>query len=320
MAILAGIDEAGYGPTLGPLVVTGVSFHVPDDQLSACLWTTLRASCAATTARSGPRLVIADSKKLYSSRGGLAPLERAALVMLAVAGHRPKSRRCLLEVVSPGTQQELDQYPWYAQGDVALPVCRDLGDIPTKANAVRTDCAAHDVQLSGVLSEVLPAGRFNRLARSTRNKAVVLLGLVMRVADRILRAAPRERVRLCIDRLGGKQHYREALATALPEYELQILEESSTRSRYRLVRAQVVRDIEFITSGEKHSFAIALASVFSKYIRELHMHMFNRYWTTHQRALKPTAGYYTDARRWLEDAASTIDRLNVDRNMLVRLR
>ncbi|MCH8916798.1 MAG: hypothetical protein IIC52_01970 [Proteobacteria bacterium] len=38
MAIVAGIDEAGFGPTLGPLVVSGVAFRVPDDQVDRCLY------------------------------------------------------------------------------------------------------------------------------------------------------------------------------------------------------------------------------------------------------------------------------------------
>lgn len=318
MAVYAGIDEAGYGPTLGPLVVSGVAFRVPDERLDACLWDTLRGSCASVRDRSGRRLTVADSKKLYSSRGSLAPLERAALVMLAVGGHRPETWRGLLELLAPETGRELECYPWYAGADVRLPLSNDVGDIPTRANAVRIDCAANGIELLGVFSEVLPVGRFNRLIKSTRNKAVVLLGLALRVVDRILGAARQERVRLCIDRLGGRQHYRESLATALPEYELQILEESPLRSSYRLVCAPRVRDIEFVTSGEARHFPVALASVYSKYLRELHMHVFNRYWTAQQGDLRPTAGYFTDARRWLGDATQTLDRLMVDRGMLLR--
>ena len=33
MGLVIGMDEAGYGPNLGPLVVTGVAFEVPDDRL-----------------------------------------------------------------------------------------------------------------------------------------------------------------------------------------------------------------------------------------------------------------------------------------------
>ncbi len=55
-----GIDEAGYGPTLGPLVVTawGMSFPEGKDDL----WHTLRDSVSRR--KSDPGIVVADSKKV----------------------------------------------------------------------------------------------------------------------------------------------------------------------------------------------------------------------------------------------------------------
>ncbi|MHC4951781.1 MAG: ribonuclease HII, partial [Planctomycetota bacterium] len=38
MATLVGIDEAGYGPLLGPLVVSAVSFDMPENLLRANHW------------------------------------------------------------------------------------------------------------------------------------------------------------------------------------------------------------------------------------------------------------------------------------------
>lgn len=320
MAILAGLDEAGFGPVLGPLVVSGVAFRVPEDKLDRCLWDTLKASCTATPGRSDRRLVVADSKHLYHSRGGLAPLERAALVMLAVAGYRPPSWRALLDQLTPDAKEQLDHYPWYAGTDVSLPLSDGVGDIATQANAIRRDCVEQRIEFQGVFSETLPAGHYNRLVRNTRNKAVVLSGLAMRVVDRILRAAPRERVRLCIDRLGGRTHYREVLMTALAGYDLQILEESETRSAYRMVRSSRTCEIEFVRGGEARHFPVALASVYSKYLRELYMHVFNGYWSRQVAGLRPTAGYYTDGRRWLSEASAELDRRSIDRSILVRER
>jgi ribonuclease HII len=320
VAILAGIDEAGFGPTLGPLVVSGVIFRVPDDRLDQCLWGTLRATCASRVGRRGHRLVIADSKQLYRSRGSLQPLERAALVMLAVSGHRPASWHALLESIAPHAIEQLALYPWYVDAAVPLPVNEDIGDIATQANAIRRDCARQGVALCSVLSEPLPAGHFNRLVKSTRNKAVVLLGLVLRIVDRIMRFAPGERVRLHVDRLGGRAHYRDALMTALSGYDLQVLEESATRSAYRLCRASRTCEIDFVTTGEGRHLPVALASVYSKYQRELYMHAFNRYWSGQITGLRPTAGYYSDAHRWLDEAAPELERRSVDRTLLVRER
>ena len=74
----------------------------------------------------------------------------------------------------------------------------------TRANAVLRDCRAEGVAFAGVFVEPLTAGHFNRLVGSTRNKSVVSWGTTLRVVDRIMKSAPNERVRLCVDRLGGR--------------------------------------------------------------------------------------------------------------------
>ena len=320
MAILAGIDEAGFGPKLGPLVVSGVAFRVPDERVGQCLWKTLRATCTAKAGKAERRLQITDSKQLYRPPRGLAPLERAALVMLAVGDHSPKSWRSLLHTIAPGAVACLDQYAWYKGADVELPISDGVGDVGTRANAIRRDADEHDVTMSGVFSEPLPEGHFNRLVSNTRNKSVVLLGLVLRVMDRIMRSAPHERIRFLVDRLGGRTHYRDALLTAMPEYELEIREESQRCSVYRLTRSSRICEIAFVTDGDDRHFPVALASVYSKYVRELYMHVFNRYWSHQIAGLRPTAGYFTDAQRWLRDVGSELDQRSVDRNMLVRQR
>ena len=321
MAIVGGIDEAGYGPVLGPLVVSGVAFRVPDEQAGACLWDTLNGSVCSRMSGRNHRLVVADSKKLYRSGDGLVSLERAALVMLEAAGYHPRTWRALLERLAASQAIEaLAAYPWYSGADLPLPFSATVADIGTRANAVRRDMQAHQVEFFGGFCEPLLAGQFNALARATRNKSVVLVTLVMRIVDRIIRLARGERVCVHIDRLGGRQHYREPLQTAFPSHALRILEESSSRSAYRLASGAEVCEVEFVTGGEARRFPIALASIYSKYLRELYMHAFNSYWSERQTGLRPTAGYYTDAQRWLREAEPAIRRLTVERDMLVRSR
>lgn len=320
MAIVAGIDEAGYGPVLGPLVVSGVAFRVPDDHVDRCLWDTLRASCSARPGRDRRRLVVADSKVLHKSRGSLGSLERAALVMLTAAGYQPSTWRGLLDHVAPGAEQQLDKYPWYRGTDLNLPHSADVGDLTTQATPLRRDLTDHGVVLHGVFCEPLAAGHFNRLVQGTRNKAVVSLGLVLRIVERINRSARGQRVCLFIDRQGGRTRYRDPLMTSLPDYSLEILEESETRSSYRMHRSSTACEIVFVTKAESRHFPVALASVYSKYLRELYMHVFNAYWSTKLPGLRPTAGYYTDGHRWLREAATEIERQSVDRTLLVRAR
>ena len=320
MAIIAGIDEAGLGPLLGPLVVSGTAFRVPDSRIYDCLWETLDETCTSSISRDTRRLAVADSKQLFRGRASLAPLERAVLVTLAVNGCRPSTWQELLDHVAPSATEQLEVYPWYAASDVALPLSGDVGDVGTRANAILRNCRAKEVEPLGAFCEPLPEYHFNRLIESTNNKSVVLLGLALRVADRILRCGDDRRVRICVDRIGGRMRYREALSTAFPDYDLQILEETPEHSAYRLTRESRVCRFEFTVKGEQRHFTVALASAYSKYLRELYMHAFNSYWSGQVAGLRPTAGYYTDAKRWLLDVEPALRRLAVKPSTLVRQR
>lgn len=320
MGLLAGIDEAGYGPLLGPLVVSAVAVVVPDQQLETCLWNTLADTCTSRAGRHDGRLIVADSKTLYKNRSSLALLERTALVMLAAAGQHHDSSRGLLEGIWPQPLESLLGYPWYAGRDVKLPLADGVGDIATRANAVRRNLRRAGIGGLSVFGESLLVRQFNELVTKTGNKSVVLVGLVMRLLDKLIRSAREGRIRICVDRLGGRQHYREMLMTSFPAWTFQILMESPDRSAYRMSRSNTICEVEFVARGEQHHFAIALASVFSKYVREIYMHLLNTYWCGELPGLKPTAGYYTDARRWLAALSETLRRQRLDHSILVRAR
>src|SRR3954464_7575619 len=76
---VVGIDEAGYGPNLGPLVQAAVALYLPDDDPAG--WETLRPVVRRCGEKNDKRLLIDDSKKVYT-RGGLAALERAVQAAL----------------------------------------------------------------------------------------------------------------------------------------------------------------------------------------------------------------------------------------------
>lgn len=317
--IVVGIDEAGYGPTLGPLVVSGAAFEVPDALAEADLWDVLAKCVSRGSNRRDRRLPIADSKKLYQRAAGLTALERTALVMLHTAGRRPRTLRGLLKVVASEPARAMREYPWYADHDPPLPRTTTAADIATRANAVRRDATEKGVRLCGVFSEVLPEGHFNQQVAKTHNKATVSLHLMLCIAKRVLdrHAGP---VRFCIDRNGGREHYVEKLMAFFQGAKLRVVEESKLRSAYALELGARTMTVEFRVQGEDCHLPIALASVYSKYLRELLMEGLNTYFGARVEGLAPTAGYHGDAQRFLADIESAVVQERLDRAWLVRAR
>src|SRR5437879_3788489 len=87
MAWLVGIDEAGYGPNLGPLVMTAAPIAIPDGQKPTDLWQELSKVVRRHTDEDDGRLLVADSKQVYSPARGLVSLEKSVLAALHTSFH-----------------------------------------------------------------------------------------------------------------------------------------------------------------------------------------------------------------------------------------
>ncbi|HVT88221.1 MAG TPA: hypothetical protein VHD56_05170, partial [Tepidisphaeraceae bacterium] len=101
--ILAGIDEAGYGPLLGPLVVGCCAFDLPDTDANSpipCFWKRLKKITSKTRSRTGRKLHINDSKQVYSPSAGLKELERSILAMVQASNIAADDLTTLMRAVA----------------------------------------------------------------------------------------------------------------------------------------------------------------------------------------------------------------------------
>lgn len=318
MPIVVGIDEAGYGPQLGPLVVGCSLWKAPTALVTRDWWEPLQACICKAGTRDQGRFVIDDSKKVYQPKRGLDALERTLHALLNLGGISCQTAGKLLNHFG---QTQATALPWYSQCDeISIPrvpaamasdvVCERLGK-------TLADCGlSTPILKAAVITEPV----YNTNVNRTNNKADVLIEQVFGLISQALSELDEQVAVVHVDRLGGRVHYRQWLMDAFPNHQLTIREECPDRSAYELTTGSRRVLIEFVKNADQRHLCVALASMLAKYLRELVMQAFNQFWQTLNPALKATAGYYTDSGRFLGDIAPLLSKANLKHDDFVRLR
>jgi hypothetical protein len=292
-----GIDEAGYGPNLGPLVMTAVSAEGPLDR-PPDLWRDL----ADTVDRAGgdpTRLWVDDSKRVYASGKGLDRLEAATLAALEAAGGVvPGDLAALFEALGSGTLAEVELDLWLDGGLIAaVPRVAAVG-VVTLARA-GTPLSGAPWRIGAVRSVVVGPSRFNRVLGETGSKAsahfsafeTLLRSLWDGAADGVTTSVRG-------DKHGGRHFYLDLLQRAFPGVWIDRGPEGPALSRYTIREGGRRLELSLVPEADAGDGLVALASMVSKYLRERWMELFNAYWISRVPGLRPTAGYPVDARRF----------------------
>ncbi|TVM03858.1 MAG: hypothetical protein CV087_03045 [Candidatus Brocadia sp. WS118] len=321
MAIIAGIDESGYGPVLGPLVTTIAAFYVPDEKIDHSLWELLQDAISNDLKGRNQRIAVRDSKKLYRTHHdlGLQPLEVGVLSFLESKGLNITSFYQLLDSLSYHNIRGLSRYPWYDGKDYPLPLTTNRVVLLNGADALNHAFCKQDVRFFHVSSCVVPVQEFNEQVLLFRNKSIVLFKACAELVSRLWNLS-NGHIRLIVDKQGGRNTYTNLLKEQLALADIRVLKEGDKISTYEVNTARKKMTISFVEKGEDMCMAVALASMFSKYIRELFMRLENQYWVQLLPGLKPTAGYYRDAQRFLAQIAPVKQREKIQDDILIRIR
>ncbi|MCS6866891.1 MAG: hypothetical protein RMJ56_13660 [Gemmataceae bacterium] len=309
MPWVIGIDEAGYGPSLGPLVQAAVAWPLPEGDLAG--WTTLQRVVRRRHEKRDHRLLIDDSKKVYA-HGGLAALEEGVWALWG------QSAATLSALIGPEASPENPEgfaEPWFDPGE-RLPTVID-GAGAWAATAPFRDAIG---QRWASAIRLVTTAAFNRIVTEAGTKAAVLSRGWITLLDAVMRQLPHddEPVHVISDKHGGRNYYAALVQQAFPDRGVATEMESAAESRYRVDSRTRVITITFRPRADGDSVTVALASMLCKYLREVCMRQFNRYWLERVPGLRPTAGYPVDAQRFFAEIQPALEKLGLTRDHIWR--
>lgn len=299
MPYLIGTDEAGYAPNLGPMVVSASVWRIDEPASETDLYKRLKSViCKSPRSSSAGRLAIADSKLIYTPSGGLKLLERGVLAALALVNHCPCDWLDVWQLLDPDSLAYLPNLPWHVDYDLRLPLAAEADDVVRLVPKLREALDRSGVRLLALRSRAVFPDQFNQSTLEYGTKAEALSKVTLALVAEVLDLCAGEPVLAVCDKHGARNQYGRLLQQQFPDVLVEVHGESVSESIYRWGTGETRIDVRFRVGAESF-LPTALASMASKYLRELAMRAFNDFWCGRVRDLAPTAGYPRDARRFM---------------------
>ncbi|MEO8497121.1 MAG: hypothetical protein ABI614_18775, partial [Planctomycetota bacterium] len=262
---------------------------------------------------------IADSKQLYNPGSGLRNLERGVFAALSTHEANVERWRDAWQVLAPAADEQLNNSPWYVDYDTPLPIDLDGERRSADRVAFSEGLRAANVSLEQVRATALFPERFNELVGRYDSKGAVLSLATLELVRDALARHDDSHVLIQCDKHGGRNRYLAVLQTVFPDERINIISEGRASSVYHWVTPSRQIEIRFVAKGESFLPA-ALASMTSKYLRELAMKAFNAFWQQQLPDLKPTAGYPLDAKRFKAEIEAVRKKLGIHDRTLWRVK
>lgn len=331
MRLVLGVDEAGYGPNLGPLVIAVSAWAVESrlEVLDGLEAFAPEFQAASWTSRSA-FVPFGDSKKIYQSGKGLAGLNFALRFFESIFQGKPSEKRPWFELgrLAQEDLSRVESRPWYRCINPAKGLGRaDQVDWNSEASCpfAREKLRKLGVRLIGFRLRILDEAYFNECVDRLGNKSDVLghisLELAWKVLGECMDFHSFKGIEIYCDRQGGRKKYAGLISQTYERSHREsqvpfcsVIGESPKTSLYSMRHAGIATSIRFQVHGDS-LFPPAAASMVAKWARESLMERFNGYWRdVVGPGLKPTAGYAVDAARFARDIEPWITKLAIEKN------
>jgi hypothetical protein len=325
--VVAGVDEAGLGPLLGPYTLGWCAFRADDPARLVDLWSELAPAVSREPAASDA-LAVADSKEVWSrTTRGARRLERVVQCFEALHGLPPAvdARAWFARAAGELWSDELAREPWWSSARLDLAP----EELDAEERAWRDDMArllversrSAGIELVALGSRAATPAELNRSFERTGSKGATAFEEVAAVLRILWRDHGAAGLSVVVDRQGGRARYARPLSDGLPGARVAVLAETPGDSRYALEDDEGRRaEVRFVERAESLALPVALASCRAKHARELAMAAFNRHFGALAPDIAPTAGYVEDGRRWLAAMRERLEALGIEHERLVRSR
>ena len=201
--ILIATDEAGYGPKLGPLVITATVWEIPGQCTDEVTLNEFFAPLRTPYEGPDGPVVVDDSKAVFKPSQGLSALHTAVSAAIRWSGKRTENLIDWISVIAAKDVESILQTPWFED----LGSERFLGGDET--DALVDQWSQSGLRLLNVSSRIISARQFNSRCADGFNKADLLsestIGLVRSVVDSV--GSESQQVIVFCDRHGGRRYY-----------------------------------------------------------------------------------------------------------------
>ncbi|MFM7096762.1 MAG: hypothetical protein ACKO16_05020 [Gemmataceae bacterium] len=308
---IVGMDEAGYGPNLGPFVMAGViaNWKAEGDWVES-----FKNLCrSASNKKDITRPLVDDSKKAYSKEG-VEGLERTVASFFELGQNMGQ---CLNEKSVHGLEHLIHE-PWFKpEENTFFPGLDPEALYSTNSrNFASIGFESFDCRFF-----ILPSLVFNQIVEKNDNKGAVLSAGMISIFKHLENLfSSGDAIHGFVDKHGGKNNYSATLQNILNKGLILAGQEGVYESNYKSLGADQDWNFRILPKADVKFPMVGLASMLAKWMRERLMSQFNAYWAEQVPGILPTAGYPGDAPRFYDLIKEKAQALGMTREKVWRNR